>query len=181
MALLGCRPQFSFVLALALAMPAAIPAQAVNEYEVKAAFLFNFTRFVDWPPGSGSGPFCIGIAGADPFGGALEEAVKGRSAGGHAIAVKHFKPGEESAACEIVFISGADARKMRVALGRLQHAAVLTVGEGPGFCHSGGVIAFQIEDNKVRLEINPEAAQRARLQISSKLLSLATLVRDTGE
>jgi hypothetical protein len=180
MALLRCRP-LALALALALAMPASIPAQAANEYEVKAAFLFNFTRFVDWPQSSGSGLFCIGIAGADPFGGALEEAVKGRSAGGHAIAVKHFKPGEESAACEIVFISGADAKKMRAALGRLQHAAVLTVGEGPGFCHSGGVIAFEIEDNKVRLEINPDAAQRARLQISSKLLSLATLVRDTGE
>jgi hypothetical protein len=180
MALLRCRP-LALALALALAMPASIPAQAANEYEVKAAFLFNFTRFVDWPQSSASGLFCIGIAGADPFGSALEEAVKGRSAGGHAIAVKHFKPGEESAACEIVFISGADARKMHAALGRLQHAAVLTVGEGPGFCHSGGVIAFEIEDNKVRLEINPEAAQRARLQISSKLLSLATLVRDTGE
>jgi hypothetical protein len=181
MALLGCRPQLAFVLALALAMPVALPAQAAKEYEVKAAFLFNFTRFVDWPPSSGGGPFCIGVAGADPFGGALEEFVKGRSAGGRAIAVKYFKPGEESAACEIVFISGADARKMRAALGRLQHAAVLTVGEGPDFCHSGGVIAFQVGDNKVSLEINPEAAQRARLQISSKLLSLATLVRDAGE
>jgi hypothetical protein len=181
MALLRCRTQLAVALTVVLAMPAAIPAQAANEYEVKAAFLFNFTRFVDWPPSSGSGPFCIGIAGADPFGGALEQAVKGRSAGGHAIAVKHFKPGDESAGCEIVFISGADARKMRAALGQLQHAAVLTVGEGPGFCHSGGVIAFQVEDNKVRLDINPEAAQRARLQISSKLLTLATLVRDTGE
>jgi hypothetical protein len=181
MALLRCRQQLAVALALVLAMPVSIPAQAANEYAVKAAFLFNFTRFVDWPPSSDSGPFCIGIAGADPFGGALDEAVKGRSAGGHAIAIKHFKPGEESAACEIVFISGADAKKMRAALGRLQHAAVLTVGEGAGFCHSGGVIAFQVEDNKVRLEINPEAAQRARLQISSKLLSLATLVRDTGE
>jgi hypothetical protein len=181
MALLRCRPQLAFVLALALAVPAAIPAQAANEYEVKAAFLFNFTRFVDWPGPSGSGPFCIGIEGADPFGSAMEEAVKGRSAGGHAIAVKHFKPGEESTVCEIVFISGMDARKMHAALGRLQHAAVLTVGEGAAFCHSGGVIAFEVEDNKVKLEINPDAAQRAHLQISSKLLSLATLVRDTGE
>jgi hypothetical protein len=181
MALLRCPPQLAVLLALVLAMPVAIPAQAANEYEVKAAFLFNFTRFVDWPPSSGSGPFCIGIAGADPFGGALEEFVKGRSAGGHAIAVKHFKPGEESGACEIIFISGEDARKVRAALGRLQHAGVLTVGEGPGFCHSGGVIAFQVENNKIKLEINPDAAQRARLQISSKLLSLAILVRDTGE
>jgi hypothetical protein len=181
MALLRCRSQFAVALAFVLAMPSAIPAHAANEYEVKAAFLFNFTRFVDWPTSPGSGPFCIGIEGADPFGGALEEVVKGRSAGGHTIAVKHFNAGEEPAACEIVFISGADAKKMRAALGRLQHAAVLTVGEGPGFCQSGGVIAFEVEENKVRLDINPEAAQRARLQISSKLLSLATLVRDTGE
>ncbi len=181
MALLRCRPQFAAALALVLAMPAAIPAQPANEYEVKAAFLFNFTRFVDWPTSPGSGPFCIGIEGADPFGGALDEAVKGRSAGGHTIAVKHFNAGEEPAACEIVFISGADARKTGAALGRLQHAAVLTVGEGPGFCHRGGVIAFEVEDSRVRLEINPDAAQRARLQISSKLLTLATLVRDIGQ
>jgi hypothetical protein len=180
MALLRCRTHLSVALALAFAMPAA-PAQAVNEYEVKAAFLFNFTRFVDWPPSSGSGRFCIGVAGAEPFGGALEEAVKGRFAGGHAITVKHFKPGEESTVCEIVFISGMDARKMHAVLGRLQHGAVLTVGEGAAFCRRGGVIAFEVEDRKVKLEINPDAAQRAHLQISSKLLSLATLVRDTGE
>jgi hypothetical protein len=181
MALLGRRPRLAVALALTLAIPAAVPAQGANEYEIKAAFLFNFTRFVDWPLSSESGPFCIGIVGADPFAGALEQAVKGRLAGGHAITVEHFKLGEESAACQIVFISGADARKIRAALGRLQHASVLTVGEGPGFCHSGGVIALEVEDNKVRLDINPDAAQRAHLQISSKLLTLATLVRDIGE
>jgi hypothetical protein len=181
MALLRWRSQFAVGLALVLAMPGAVPAHTANEYEVKAAFLFNFTRFVDWPASLGRGPFCIGIEGADPFGGALEEVVKGRTAGGHAIAVKHFNAGEETAACEIVFISGADSKKLRAALGRLQRAAVLTVGEGRDFCHSGGVIAFEVEDNKVRLDINPEAAQRAHLQISSKLLALATLVRDGGE
>ena len=168
-------------LALVLATPVTVPAQAANEYEVKAAFLFNFTRFVDWPPSSGSGPFCIGIEGADPFGRALDEAVRGRSAAGRAIAIKRFKPGEEPAACEMIFVSATDPRKMSAILARLKGAPVLTVGNAPGFCANGGAIGFAVQGNKVTLEINPEAAQRARLQISSKLLSLATLVRDTGE
>jgi hypothetical protein len=168
-------------LALVLAAPAAASAQAANEYEVKAAFLYNFTRFVDWPQPSGNGPFCIGIDGSDPFGGAMEEAVKGRSAGGRAIVIKRFKPGEEPAGCEMIFVSATDPKKMSAVLSRLKGVAVLTVGNAPGFCASGGDIGFDVQDNKVRLQVNPEAAQRARLQISSKLLSLATLVRDIGQ
>jgi len=172
--------QRTAVPALALLSYSTALAQVANEYEVKAAFLFNFTRFVDWPPSSGNDSHCIGIAGADPFGAALEDALNGRTAGGHRFSVKHFKPGAESA-CEVVFIAETDGKKLRAILGRLQGSPVLTVGEAPGFCRSGGVIAFKIEDNKVRLEINPDAAQRSRLQISSKLLSLATLVRESVE
>jgi hypothetical protein len=180
-ALLRWRPQHVAALVLALAVPAAASAQAANEYEVKAAFLYNFTRFVDWPRPSGSGSFCIGIDGSDPFGGALEEAVKGRSAGGRAIAIKRFKPGEEPAGCEIIFVSATDPKRMSAILARLKGAAILTVGDAPGFCANGGDIGFAVQDNKVRLQVNPEAAQRAGLQISSKLLSLATLVRGTGQ
>jgi YfiR/HmsC-like len=179
-ALLGWNLRRAAALAVALAMPAA-RAQSPEEYEVKAAFLFNFTRFVDWPAPSGSGPFCIGIDGSDPFRGALEEAVKGRSAGGRAIAIKHFKPGEESAGCEMIFVSAKDTKKLGALLVRLSGAAVLTVGETPGFCASGGAIGFAVQDHKVKLEINPGAALRARLQISSKLLSLALLVREMGQ
>jgi hypothetical protein len=180
-ALLKWWPQRVALLALALAIPVAASAQAANEYEVKAAFLYNFTRFVDWPQPSTSGPFCIGIDGADPFLGALEEAVKGRLAGGRAIAIKRFKPGEEPVGCEIIFVSATDPKRMSAIIARLKGAAVLTVGNAPGFCANGGDIGFAVQGNKVKLEINPDAAQRAHLQISSKLLSLATLVRGSGE
>jgi hypothetical protein len=162
-------------------MPARVAAQEPDEYEVKAAFLYNFTRFVDWPASAGGGLFCIGIAGTDPFRGALEEAVKGRTVGGRAIAIKHFKPGDDQAGCEMVFVSTTDPRKMGAILARLRGEAVLTVGDAPGFCASGGTIGFAMQDKKVKLEINPEAARRARLQISSKLLSLASLIRETSQ
>jgi hypothetical protein len=169
------------VLIVALMMPASDCAQSPNEYEVKAAFLYNFTRFVDWPASSGAGPFCIGIEGADPFSGALDAAVKGRSVAGRAIAIKHFKASEDPMGCEMVFVSATDPRKTDAILARLKGQAVLTVGEAHGFCARGGAIGFEVQDNKVKLEINVEAAQRSRLQISSKLLSLASLVRETGQ
>jgi hypothetical protein len=181
MAFLKCRPIRVTALAVALVMPGGIRGQAVNEYEVKAAFLFNFTRFVEWPPSSARRPFCIGIAGSDPFGGALDEAIKGHMAGGRAIVIKHFKAGDPPADCDIVFFSSADRKKLTELLLRLKGAAVLTVGDTPGFCASGGDIGFAVEGDKIKLEINPDAAQRAGLQISSKLLSLAALVREPGQ
>jgi hypothetical protein len=179
--ILGPRPRWAVALVVALTLPRAVPAQVANEYEVKAAFLFNFTRFVDWPPSSRSAPFCIGVDGADPFNSALEDVVKGRSVGGRAIAIKHFKPGDDATACEIVFISAADPRKAAAVLTQFKGAPILTVGDAPGFCKIGGVIGFSVQGNKVKLDINPDAALRARLQISSKLLSLASLMRETGE
>jgi hypothetical protein len=166
---------------VSLALPAPVPAQVANEYEVKAAFLFNFTRFVDWPPSSRSAPFCIGVDGADPFNSALEDVVKGRSVGGRVIAIRHFKPGDDATACEVVFISAADPRKAAAFLVQFKGAPILTVGDAPGFCKIGGVIGFSVQGNKVKLDINPDTALRAHLQISSKLLSLASLVRETGE
>jgi hypothetical protein len=179
--ILGSKPRWAVALVVALALPSAVPAQMADEYEVKAAFLFNFTRFVDWPPSSRNAPFCIGVDGADPFNGTMEGVVKGRSVGGRAIAIKHFKPGDDATACQIVFISASDPRKAAAILAQFKAVPILTVGDAPGFCKIGGVIGFSVQGNKVKLDINPEAALRARLQISSKLLSLASLVRETGE
>jgi YfiR/HmsC-like len=178
--LLTRRPHRAVALILALVTPISARAQEVNEYEVKSAFLYNFTRFVDWPGSSGGGPFCIGIVGADPFRGALGNVVKGRSVAGRVIAIKHFKPGDDLSGCEVVFVSATDPRKISAILARLKGEAVLTVGESRGFCSSGGMIGFAMQDNKVKLEINLKAAQRSRLQISSKLLSLASLVQETS-
>jgi hypothetical protein len=181
MEILGSRPRWAVSLVVALALPGAAPAQVANEYEVKAAFLFNFTRFVDWPPSSRSALFCIGVDGADPFNGVLEDVVKGRSVGGRAIAIKHFKPGDDASACEVIFISATNTAKAAAVLVQFKGAPILTVGDAPDFCKIGGVIGFSVLGNKVKLDINPAAALRAHLQISSKLLTLASLVRETGE
>jgi hypothetical protein len=154
-------------------------AQTANEYDVKAACLYNFTRFVEWPAPSDSSPFCIGVAGGDPFHGALDRVVNGRSASGRGIAVRRFKSGDAPASCEMVFIAGSDLGKARTVLASIHGPAVLTVGEAAGFSKRGGVIEFSLEENKVKLTINLDAAQRAHLQVSSKLLSLASVVRDS--
>jgi hypothetical protein len=155
-------------------------AADVSEYEVKAAFILNFTKFVAWPVPAGPGPFCIGIEGDNPFGGALQEAIRNQTVEGRAVEIRHFKLGEAQPGCEIIFVAASSAKDLRAALDSLQGTASLTVGDAPGFCRAGGMIGLHLVDHKVRLEINPDAAQRVRLQLSSKLLALASLVREAG-
>ena len=156
-------------------------AQTVNEYQVKAVFLYNFARFVEWPADPPTVPIVIGILGEDPFGNALEETVRGKTINGHELAVKHLKSGQEARGCQIVFVASSERRRLRPLLASLGGAGVLTVGETEGFAESGGIISFTLEDDRVRFEINVDAAQRAGLKISSKLLSLAKVVRDPGQ
>jgi hypothetical protein len=172
--------RFLALLAVCPVFAASIDGSA-SEYEIKSAFLYNFTRFVEWPANPATGNFCIGVVGADPFHGALESAINGRLAAGRGISLRRLKPGEDPGACEIVFVSGTDLNKARAVLASLRSGPVLTVGEAPGFCRSGGIVEFEIKDSKVRLQINLEAAQRAHLQISSKLLSLASIVREGAQ
>ena len=149
-------------------------AQRTSEYEVKAAFLYNFGKFVEWPE-SASGPIRICIVGDDPFGNNLEETVRGKTISGQPIEIKRLNREESPRGCQIAFISAAE-RKPRAVLDLLQGASTLTVGESPNFAKDGGIINFVLEDNKVHFEINSGAAERARLKISSKLLSLARIV-----
>lgn len=151
-------------------------AQGTSEYEVKAAFLFNFAKFVEWPDPA-SGPIRLCIVGDDPFGNNLEETVRGKTINGRPIAIRRIKAGENPQGCQIAFISASE-RPPRSLLDLLQGASTLTVGEAPNFAKQGGIINFVLEDNKVHFEINVDAAEQARLRISSKLLSLAKIVRN---
>ena len=164
-------------LALLLLLGTVLDAQFAGEYELKAAFLYKFASFVEWPDAASNGPPCIAVLGQDPFGPALDEVVKGKSYHGRNFEIRRFKAGQESHNCQILFIGASEHKRLSAVLDRLQGAAVLTVGDFPGFCESGGMVNLGLADNKVRLEINVEAAEKAGLHLSSRLLSLARIVR----
>jgi hypothetical protein len=146
-----------------------------TEYSVKAAFLLNFTKFIAWPtlPASEEGPFQICVLGDDPFGGALNRIAEGEFVNGRRLEVVRIRR-EEHAHCRVVFVgpSESDVARALASFG----PGVLTVGESEKFLHDGGMIAFVIENRRVRFDVNLGAASRARLQISSRLLSVARSV-----
>ena len=163
---------------LLLLVPREAAAQT-KEYQVKAAFLFNFAQFVEWPAGvyaDTNAPFCIGILGDDPFGQALEQTIQGENIGGHKMAVQRSRQVADLMNCQMIFVSKSEKSHVPEILTTLGSHPVLTVGEVPGFARSGGGINFILEGAKVRFEINPEAAQTEGLKISSQLLSLGKIV-----
>ena len=147
------------------------------EYEVKAAFLYNFARFVEWPdaPG-GEGPFIITVLGRDPFGTALDDTLRGKTIGQRRIAVRRVSRPDEVGASRIVFISDSEKDRLPAILETLASTPVLTVGEMDQFAERGGTIRFRVEQDRIRLDINVSAAERSRLRISSQLLKLARIV-----
>ena len=157
-----------------------VAGQEIEEYQVKAAYLYNFAKFVDWPAAafaSPTTPLSICILGEDPFGGGLHEVVRGKTAGGRILAVRSLSDISGARGCHVLFISAVEWKANRPVLGRLAGSGVLTVGEAPGFTTGGGIVNFKLEGRRVRFEINVDAARQAQLQISSKLLSLAEIVR----
>lgn len=157
-----------------------------EEYAVKAVFLYNFGKFVDWPNlGSATDreTMALGILGKDPFGRALDEVFAGKTLQHRPVEIRRLQSVDEADGCHILFISSSESKKVPEILKKLAGLPILTVGESQDFVESGGMIEFAIVDNKVRFEINAGAAGRSRLKISSRLLSLATDVRlgDQGE
>ena len=152
-----------------------------NEYQIKAGFLLNFVRFVEWPAEAFSddnGLIVIGVIGDDPFGSALDEIVSGKSINGHGVAVRRLKWGQDLKACHLLFVSTSERKRVAQLFEAIKGASVLTVGEMAQFNQQGGIINFVMEANKVRFEINVAMADRARLKISSKLLALARTTRN---
>jgi YfiR/HmsC-like len=169
----------AIALAAASAAPAGLPAEAPGEYVVKAAFLFHFAQFVEWPPEAfkdPTSPLTYCTIGDDPFRGALEESVEGKIVGTHSLRVQHLKGREQIAGCQILFIGVTEKKRFAEDLSGAGGHAVLTVGESENFAESGGIIGFVTENSKVRFEINVETAGKAKLKISSRLLSLAKTV-----
>jgi hypothetical protein len=151
-----------------------VSAQAPNEYRVKAAFILNFARFIEWPNDAygDSGSLVVGIVGDDPFGGSFDQ-LNGNMVNGRRIAVKHLSANDYLKGCQILFVSSSERGRLGRILESVRGGSVLTIGEVAQFNQSGGVIKFVIHDDKVRFEINTGAANQARLKISSKLLALS--------
>ncbi|MFN0086233.1 MAG: YfiR family protein [Blastocatellia bacterium] len=150
-----------------------------DEYQVKAAFLFNFAKFVEWPPDAfsdGGAPLVIGIVGNDPFGDALEQTISEKSVNNRRLEISRLKWGQNLKGCHILFISSSESRRTPQIIESLKGGSVLTIGEMGQFNQQGGIIHFLMEENKVRFEINATAAAQMRLKISSKLLALAKSV-----
>jgi len=146
----------------------------------KAAYLYKFAPFVDWPDPTSefpSGAFRICVVGGEPFDGMLERAVQGHTVGGRPIAVRQLSGVTANPGCSVLFVSGPDARAVAEALAVVRGSPVLTVTDGAEGLDDAGIINFVVEDSRVQFEINARAAADNRLTISSKLLSLARRVR----
>jgi hypothetical protein len=156
------------------------PVLSVQEYQLKAAFLYNFAKFVEWPtPAAGSrSPLVIVVFGRDPMGPALDQAVWGKTLNGRPFVVRHTNRVREVLPCHVLFVGADEVRRVREALQSVEGTGVLTMGESEDFLESGGTVRFVVENNKVRFVINLEAARRSGVRISSKLLSLAQVIRN---
>jgi hypothetical protein len=157
----------------------AIEASPPSEYQIKAAFLLNFTKFIEWPAGEGaSSTFSICVVGEDPFGPVLDQLVDGETVGGRKIAVRRIRAqgsADAAGSCEILYVAKQEQNIQSVLAGA--GAGVLTVGEGDNFLDAGGMIAFVLENRRVRFNIDQGAARKAGLKLSSRLLAVARSVR----
>jgi hypothetical protein len=152
-------------------------AQTANEeYRVKAAFIFHFAQLVDWPPDGQTGAensLFLCTLGEDPFQGTLEDTVAGKAVGNRVIRIRHLREPQDMQACQILFLGRDQSKRIPMLVADLHNAPILTVGETAGFLDAGGMIRFLLEENKVRFDINLDAAESARLKIGSRLLTLA--------
>jgi hypothetical protein len=152
---------------------------ATSEYQVKAAFLFHFAQFVEWPEETfkdASSPVTYCTIGEDPFHGSLDTTLGGKTIGERSFRVLHFKQPQEIEGCQVLFIGAEEKKMLPAILAGVKGNSVLTVGESEHFVQEGGMIGFCVEEKKIRFEINLQTAQRAKLKISSRLLALAKTV-----
>jgi hypothetical protein len=151
--------------------------------QVQAVFLFNFAQFVDWPADAfpdPRAPLVIGILGKDPFGNFLDETVRGETVRGRTFRIDRYRRVEEARECHILFISRSETKRLDSILPDLKGKPILTVTNGDDFDRGGGIIRFILDKSKIRLSVDLEAAQAARLTFSSKLLRSAEIVPPSG-
>lgn len=175
-------------LALMLLDCSGAPAFAIganaSEYEVKAAMIYNFGLFVEWPDqsfNSANAPISVCVLGEDPFGQSLETNFTGKTIRGRELQVRRLQRAAELQSCHIAFIAPSERKRLPEIISGIGSASVLTIGDVKDFAEMGGVIGFHTESEKIRFDINVKAAQRANLKISYKLLNLATIYGQEGK
>lgn len=171
----------SLTIFLACAPVTAFQALPADEYQVKAAFLYHFAKFAEWPPEVFQGPndpFAICVLGRDPFAHALDDVIAGRNISGRKIVVRRFLEAPRAVGCRILFVSWSEPKGDLAVLAGMKQQGVLTVGESGSATSAGMIIALKIVSGKVRFEIHTEPAEREKIHFSSLLLSLATVSKE---
>jgi hypothetical protein len=166
------RRGFALACLLTFAAPR-LAAEGPSEYEVKAAFLFNFAKYVEWPEGTFAGPadrIVLCVLGENPFGTLLENVVKDKKVNGRELALRETK---STAGCHVVFIAASERERLDEILGRLADRPVLTVSDAESVADRGVILGLTLRENRVRFEVNLIAARRAGVKLSSQLLKVA--------
>jgi len=165
--------------------PGVVRAQnSADEYELKAAMLYNMMQFVEWPPSAypdPQAPSLLCVLGWDPFGTSLSSLVSKKTVNGRPVQLLHFQNSDGVRACHVLYVSSSERKNVVQILSSLRGSAVLTVGDMAQFAARGGIVQFALEEKQVRLDINLNAASRADLKISSRLLLLARIVKDDSK
>ena len=176
--------RIAFGLLVAMLAAALVPGPARGgerdsalEYRVKAAFLYNFAKFIEWPAPDTS-PIVLGVLGQDPFGTILDQTVEQKTINGRAVVIRRFASVPQAKECHILFVGTSEKARFAEILPKLARFGILTVGENRAFLQAGGMINFVVEDNNVHFEINPEAVRRPGIHISSNLLKLSRSRRE---
>lgn len=163
-----------------LLLGAAAGPQEASESRIKAAFLYNFCIYAEWPKKSfdeDSSPIVVGVLGKDPFGDALDATLKDKKVNGRPFKIRRANRLEDLKSVHLLFVSPAEAENQKRILEAVRGSPVLVVGDTEGFVRRGGTIGFYVDENRVHFEINPDAASEAGIKLSSKLLNLARIVK----
>ncbi len=169
----------TYALATALAGVTA-RAQPAPEYALKAAVIYNITKFVEWPPdafNSRSDPVKVCVLGENPFGDALVQALSGRLHENRNLTVRYLHDSGAAIGCHVLFVSTSEQNRFRSILDQVSSRATLTIGDADDFAALGGIVDLKLEDRKVRIQVNLAAAAKSQIRISSRLLSLAEIVK----